>query len=249
VFTNIHANPQPLANQTIYHSTMQISVQSNIMQVMPKLEKFTSRQAPFTIAKALTETAKHVRKALGDATNTVFDRPTAFTRNAFAFLPARKDKLQAIVFAKDKQAKYLKFQVQGGGRRVKGFEKRFGAEGQADEQSGMQHLVPTKRIKLNASGGVSLATIKAISTNLNSSGKAARYFIGKPNGSGQNAGRGYGIYARVNNNKRLEALMVFANRPQYRKRFDMTAIGGRVVNAHFDAELRKAWAIALRTAR
>lgn len=228
---------------------MQISVQSTIKQVMPKLEQFTSRQAPFTIAKALTETAKHVRKAMGEATNTVFDRPTAFTRNAFAFMPARKDKLQAIVFAKDKQARYLKYQVKGGGRRVKGFEKRFGGEGEGDEQSGMQHLVPTRRIKLNASGGVSLATIKAISANLNTSGKASRYFIGKPKGAGQNAGRGYGIYARVGNNKRLEALMVFANKPSYRKRFDMTAIGGRVVNAQFEGELRKAWAFALRTAR
>lgn len=228
---------------------MQISVQSNIIQVMPKLEQFTSRQAPFTIAKALTETAKHVRKAMGEATNTVFDRPTAFTRNAFAFMPARKDKLQAVVFAKDKQARYLKFQVQGGGRRVKGFEKRFGGEGEGDEQSGMKHLVPTRRIKLNASGGVSMATIKAISANLNTSGKASRYFIGKPKGAGQNAGRGYGIYARVGNNKRLEALMVFANKPTYRKRFDMTAIGGRVVNAQFESELRKAWAFALRTAR
>lgn len=228
---------------------MQISVQSTIKQVMPKLEQFTSRQAPFTIAKALTETAKHVRKAMGESTNTVFDRPTAFTRNAFAFMPARKDKLQALVFAKDKQARYLKFQVQGGGRRVKGFEKRFGGEGEGDEQSGMQHLVPTRRIKLNASGGVSLATIKAISANLNTSGKANRYFIGKPNGAGQNAGRGYGIYARVNNNKRLEALMVFANKPTYKKRFDMTAIGGRVVNAQFEGELRKAWAFALRTAK
>ena len=228
---------------------MQITVQSNIREIMPKLEQFTSRQAPFTIAKALTETAKHVRKAMGEATNTVFDRPTPFTRNAFAFLPARKDTLTATVFAKDKQARYLKFQVQGGGRRVKGFERRFGGEGQADEQSGLQHMVPTRNVRLNSYGGVSLATIKAMSRNLNSSGKAARYFIGKPRGAGQNAGRGYGIYARVGNNKRLEALMVFANKPQYRKRFDMTAIGGRVVNAQFESELRKAWQIAMRTAR
>ena len=228
---------------------MQISVKSNIADVLPKLEQFTSRQAPFTIAKALTETAKHVRKAMGEATNTVFDRPTPFTRNAFAFLPARKDTLTATVFAKDKQARYLKFQVQGGGRRVKGFERRFGGEGQADEQSGLQHMVPTRNVRLNSYGGVSLATIKAMSRNLNSSGKAARYFIGKPRGAGQNAGRGYGIYARVGNNKRLEALMVFANKPQYRKRFDMTAIGGRVVNAQFESELRKAWQIAMRTAR
>jgi hypothetical protein len=224
---------------------MQITVESNIKAILPKLEQFTSRQAPFAIAKALTNTAMAVRKEMNTATTTSFDRPNAFTRSAFVFQKAERRNLTAFVFAKDKQARYLKFGVQGGGRRIKGFEKKF--EAMASKVSGVnaQALVPTGNIKRDSFGGVSLAQIKRITADLNTSGKAGRYFIGQPKGSG----RSPGIYARVNNNKRIEALMVFAQQPQYKKRFDMTSIGGKVVSAQFERNLRDAWAYALKTAR
>lgn len=228
---------------------MELSVQSNIKQVMPLLERFTSKQAPFAIAMALTSTAKQVQQAMGLATNTAFDRPTSFTQKAFAYLPARKDKLQAIVFAKDKQARYLKFGVQGGGRRVKGFEKKFNSLTNADEQANASMLVPTKNIKRTAQGNVSMSTLKRITADLNTYNTAGRFFIGKPKGGGTNAGRGYGIYARTNNNNKIEALMVFANSPTYKKRFDMSAIGRKKVDEVFEANLRAAWATALATAR
>lgn len=223
---------------------MEISVKHNILSVMPRLEQFTSRQAPFVIAKALTNTAQDVRKAFGESMPGVFDRPNAFTRSAWAMQPARKADLTAIVFAKDKQARYLKFQVQGGGRRVKGFEKRFGADTNADEQAGPA-LVPTRNVKRDSFGGVSLATIKRMATAKTSSGKVGRYFIGKPKGGD----RGAGIYARVAGNKRIEALMLFTKEPRYSKRFDMQGIGRRTVGATFEARLRDAWAYAMRTAR
>jgi hypothetical protein len=225
---------------------MEISVTSTIAQVLPQLEQFTSRQAPFTIAKALTATAQQVRDEFRNQTPVAFDRPNAFTRQAWAMQKADKRELTAFVFAKDKQARYLKFGVQGGGRRIKGFEKKFDSMG---EHGPNDALVPTRNIKLDNTGGVSLATIKRMSQNMNTKGTAGRYFIGKPKGGGQNAGRGWGIYARVGNNKRIEALMVFASKPQYKRRFDMTAIGGRVVNQQFVAQLQQAWAYAMRTAK
>jgi len=223
---------------------MEISVKHNILAIMPKLQQFTSRQAPFVIAKALTNTAQAVRKGFGDLMPSVFDRPNTFTRSAWAMQPARKADLTAIVFAKDKQARYLKFQVQGGVRRVKGFEKRFGADTSADEQAG-RALAPTRNVKRDSFGGVSLAAIKRMATPTTSSGKVGRYFIGKPKGGN----RGAGIYARVAGNKRIEALMLFTRTPSYRKRFDMQAIGRRIVGATFEAQLREAWAYAMRTAR
>lgn len=224
---------------------MQISVTSNIREVMPKLEKFTSRQAPFTIAKALTATAKAVQAELTQQLPTVFDRPNAFTRRAFTIKAARKDGLTAWVFAKDQQARYLKFGVQGGGRRVKAFERRVAGDTQADEEAGTQKLVPTRNVRRDSYGGVSLATIKRITAN----GNSKRYFIGQPNGAGQNSGRGFGIYERVQGGKRIRALMVFSEPKAYRKRLDMEGIGARVVRERFDTELRQAWAYALRTAR
>lgn len=224
---------------------MELTLTSTIARVLPQLDQFTSKQAPFAIAKALTATAQAVRAEYVKQTPVAFDRPNAFTRQAWAMQRADKQGLTAYVFAKDKQARYLKYGVQGGGRRIKGFEKRFGA----DEHGPADALVPTRNVRLDASGGVSLATIKRMQQNVNTSGTAGRYFIGKPNGAGKNAGRGWGIYARVGRNKRLQALMVFANTPRYRKRFDMTAIGGRVVNDQFVAQLQQAWAYAIRTAK
>lgn len=226
---------------------MELSVQSNIKQVMPLLERFTSKQAPFAIAMALTSTAKQVQAGVTGALPTSFDRPNAFTRRAFAIVPARKDTLQAIVFAKDKQAKYLKFGVQGGGRRVKAFEKRVGAQSNGDELAGTAKLVPTRNIKRDSSGGVSLATIKRI-TSLANDGKAGRYFVGQPDGVGRSKGRGAGIYERISKG-RMRALMLFVEPKAYKTRLDMPAIGRRIVRENFDSNLRAAWARALATAR
>jgi hypothetical protein len=223
---------------------MQITVESNIKAIMPKLEQFTSRQAPFTIAKALTNTAKLVQAEIKQQLPAAFDRPNAFTRQAFAVQMARKDSLTAIVFAKDRQARYLKFGVQGGGRRIKAFEKRIDATTNADTDAGTGKLVPTRNIRLDASGGVSLATIRRITQQGN-----RKYFIGKPQGEGMNTSRGYGIYERMAGGKRIKALMVFAEPQSYRKRLDMPGIGARVVRQRFDTELRNAWALAMRTAR
>lgn len=223
---------------------MQITVTSTIAQVMPQLEKFTSRQAPFAIAKALTSTAKLVQAELTQQLPTAFDRPNAFTRRAFAVKAARKDGLEAIVFAKDKQARYLKFGVQGGGRRVKAFEKRTAAGTQGDEQAGTQKLVPTRNVKLDQFGGVSLAAIKRM-TSQTMAGKHQRYFIGTPKGGNRPAG----IYERMGRNGKLKALMLFAEPKAYTKRLDMQGIGSRVVRSRFEAELRQAWAYAIRTSR
>lgn len=227
---------------------MQISVQSNIKQVMPKLEQFTSRQAPFAIAKALTSTAKLVQAGVTQALPTAFDKPNAFTRRAFATQPARKQTLEAIVFAKDAQARYLRFGVQGGGRRVKGFEKRAIASVNGGDQPDTAKLVPTRAVKRDAAGGVSLATIKRI-TALQNGGKTGRYFIGEPKGAGGAKNRPAGVYERLAGGKRMRALMLFIEPKAYTKRLDMAGIGKRVVSANFEVELRKAWAQALATAR
>lgn len=226
---------------------MEISVKHDVFNVLPKLAQFSSRQAPFAIAKALTSTAKQVQGALTTALPTAFNRPTSWTRRAFAITPARKDGLTAFVFAKDSQARYLKFGVRGGKRRVKGFEKKFDSLVRGEQPDG-QALVPTRNVRLDSQGNVSLATIKRLSQT-NSSGKVGRYFVGKPKGAASNAGRPVGVYARIGNNKRLELQLAFVQQPTYRKRLDMSGIGGRVVRERFASNLRDSWAAAVRTAR
>lgn len=227
---------------------MEISVKHDVFKVLPKLEKFTSKQAPFAIAKALTNTAKNVQGELTTALPTAFNRPTAWTRRAFAITPARKDGLTAWVFAKDSQARYLKFGVRGGKRRVKGFEKRFEGMVQGEKPQG-QALVPTRNVRLDSQGNVSMATIKRLSQAKNTSGKVGRYFVGKPKGGGANAGSPVGVYARIGNNKRIQLQMAFVEQPTYRKRLDMSGIGARVVRERFVSHLRASYAAAIRTAR
>ena len=217
---------------------MQIAVTHTIKSVLPKLDGFTSKQAPFAIAKALTRTAMRARDNANKATKQYFDQPNAFTQRAFRFQGANKSNLTAIVFAQNLQARYLRFGIGGGVRRVKGFEKKFGADTGADETAGGA-LVPTKNIRLNASGNVPLSTIKRIQA------QPGRYFVGQPKGGN----RPHGIYERKAGNKQLKALMVFQQPPRYRKRFPLEDVVAKTVKRHFAGELERAYREAVRTAR
>jgi hypothetical protein len=72
---------------------MQISVKSDIFKVIPKLDYFNRKQAPFIIAKALTATAKHAQTDLKEAIKASFDRPTPYTLNATYVRAATKTRL------------------------------------------------------------------------------------------------------------------------------------------------------------
>ena len=97
-----------------------VSFESNIDAWARYVHGSLAPQIPFATAKALTETAKRDLKPAADRLIARrFDRPTPFTRNAMAFLPARKNNLIATVFAKDIQGRYLKVQEEGGTQKPK----------------------------------------------------------------------------------------------------------------------------------
>jgi hypothetical protein len=213
-----------------------VNVQSELEKVIRQVGAFDRKQLPFAIAKALTATAKAVEKDTTAAVLTAFDRPTAFTRKAFTIKPARKTDLTAWVFAKDAQARYLAYGIQGGRRRVKGFERRIDAMG----GQGNVMLVPTKNVKRDSSGNVSLATIRRIAGQSNSK----KYFIGTPKGEG----RSFGVYERGKAGT-LKALLVETEVNTYRKRLDLMGIGQRVIKKQFTRELQASIAYAMATAR
>jgi hypothetical protein len=216
---------------------MQIAVTHTINSVLPKIEGFTSRQAPFAIAKALTRTAMRAKDNANSATKQYFDKPVTFTQRAFRFKAANKTDLEALVFAQDLQARYLRFGIGGGTRRVKGFEKKFAAGADGDVNSGA--LIPTRNIKLNSAGNVPLATIKRIQS------QPKKYLVGKPAGGN----RPPGIYERMTRAGKLKPLMIFTQLPKYRKRLPLEDIAAKTVKRHFAAELEKAYREAMRTAR
>ena len=94
---------------------MQIKIEHNIDVVLAKLSG-QQRQVSYAAAVALTRTAAQIKAALPSELDRVFDRPTPFTKRGIYLRAARRDNLTAEVGFMDRQASYLRLQVQGGTR-------------------------------------------------------------------------------------------------------------------------------------
>ena len=88
---------------------------AHVKRTMAKVRK----DLAFVQAVALTKTAKSAEKAVTIAMDREIDRPTSFTKKAFAIRPATKVRKVASVFIKDRQAEYLRLPITGGVRRPK----------------------------------------------------------------------------------------------------------------------------------
>jgi len=223
----------------------------DIKSELPKAIRWTdtmTKQLPFAISQALNASAFDTRTALNGATRQYFDRPNRFTQSAFLVKKTNKRELEAHVFANDQQgrdrARYLRFGIAGGTRPQKGFERKLLAQVTATGRvPSNAQLVPTSLIKLDASGNVSLATIRRIQKGLNGNARGS-FFIGTPRGGD----RPPGIYRR----SRLQLFPYFiatADRATYRPRFPMADIGQKAVQRRFGTYLRSSLEKALATAR
>lgn len=184
------------------------------------------------LAAALSKTAFDVRDALGVGMASAFDRPTPFTMRAFKVDGATAGSLVATVYAMPLQARYLFWEIEGGERNTKGFEKHMGL-------MGGEAAIPGQGAKLNVYGNMSMAFIKQVSSDQNTRGTAKRFFIGTPKGWLAD-GTFDGVWARVDDNNRLVRVMAFAEEAQYKTRFDMSAIAGRTIDARFESQLMRA---------
>lgn len=207
--------------------------------VMAKLSELGANQIPFAVSIMLNGVAKDVQAAESRHVTEAFDRPKPFTRNAFGITYANKRQLVAKVFVKDLQAKYLQPQVDGGRRQFKTFEERFASSG------GAKVAMPGAAAKLDQFGNITKAQIKKIAADLNSSGKAKRFFKGTPKGGKLPDG----IYTRVNNNTSLAPLLVFGNDATYEKRFKFSEIAGETVTASYEKNMVEAWNRTIKSAR
>lgn len=222
---------------------MVISVKSNIREVLGFTDRL-SKQYEFAVANALTQTAKHVRDAMPPALEQALDDPTPFTKNGFFITPARKDRLVAVVGAKDKQASYLRYQVDGGTRPPSKTALRLPSQVKLDQYGNVpagliRQLVA--RAQANKRATKTQAARFGVSQELD-------LFYGEPGD-----GRPAGIYKRVvlgTQRHQLVPIIVFPKRSaQYERRFDFRGVAGRVVARTFKPELIKAWARAKATAR
>ena len=206
-----------------------------------------AKQLPFATSQALNAVAFDGRTAVNGATNVAFNKPTRFTQTAFLVQKSTKRNLEAAIYANDQpgrnRAKFLRYGIQGGSRAQKGFERYFAGVSNDGTVPPGAALVPTSNVKLNASGNVTLATLKRIGQGLGSNPRGG-FFVGTPRGSGN---RPPGIYRR--SRERLFAYFIAKPKPQYRTRLDLPAIAGKVIERRFNGYLRSSLERALATAR
>ena len=219
-------------------------------QGLDKLSRFGSavqKQLPFATSVALNAVAFDGRTAANSATVGAFNKPTRFTQTAFLVQKSTKRDLTAAIYANDapgkNRAKYLRYGIQGGARPAKGFELYFAGVANDGTIPKGTTLVPTSNVKLNASGNVSLATLKSIGKGLGSNARGG-FFVGTPRGAGT---RPPGIYRR--SRERLFAYFIAKEAPSYSSRFNLPNIAGKVIERRFNDYLMSSLEKALSNAR
>ena len=234
---------------------MKIKVVHNLPQLKAAMDKL-GKQARFAAAVALTRTAKDVQAAVPAELERDLDRPTDFTKRGTFIVPARKDRLEAVVGFKDRQAKYMALQIAGGVYRPGEAGIRLPGDIVLNSFGNIPRGV-IKRLKVAAAQGtLGPAIAKRINANGNrrKGAKPVQLFVGKPQGKGwENAPMG--IWRRIppatpGGQGKLVPVIVFEDQPvTYRKRFDFPALGRRVVAQKFSAHFKTAFEGAIRTAR
>jgi hypothetical protein len=202
-----------------------------------------AEQLPFATALALTRTASDAANELTRELPKHLDKPTPFTMRAFSVARADKRTLTAAVFAKDAQAAYLRWQVDGGSRPPSKVAQRLPNAIKLNDFGNIPRGEIARLIKL-AQAGQRLTRARgrrlAISSKVD-------LFYGDP-GNGMPPG----VFKRVvqGTEHKLIPLVVFPKQAaQYKARLPMHAIVERVVRDRFPANFSAALDQALRSAR
>lgn len=116
-----------------------IDLSVDLSAVTRTLSQRAQRQVPFATARALTATANAASAAFARVMPSRIDRPTPFTQRALAIKPARKSALEAVVYLRPAQARYLA-------------TEEFGGVVKAD--AGHRSIPVPVRVGLNRYGGI-----------------------------------------------------------------------------------------------
>ena len=175
-----------------------MAITLDIKSELPTAIKWTNehtKQLPFSIAQAMTASAKGISSipgskqksalnALAGSAKRFLDKPKPQTAKGFRATTANKRNLSLMILPKDKiwdRNRYLSGNILGGQRAPKPFEIAFAARSNGDIQQGSR-FVPTGAIKPDAFGNVSKANIRRIINSLEKTGRG-RTMIGRPEGT------------------------------------------------------------------
>lgn len=197
----------------------------------------------FGIAKGLTDTAKFAAAAMEAQLPDVFDRPTPFTQKGIGFKPATRQTLEARVFVKDIQAKWLMRQETGGLRTpVPGSPINL-AVGQRLNQYG--NISRGAIAKLRAKPDVFVSTGKGKTAHL-PPGIYERVGVRSKKGLGSKRGRKV-TTGRGSQGTRLNLLVAFGRKAAYKPRFRFVERVTKIARAKVKANIEAAIGEAMRT--
>jgi hypothetical protein len=208
-------------------AVMDISFLSDIEAVMNSVAEHQKKRVAYAAKFALDKTARQAKYDLIAGLDEQIDRPTPFTKFGIGTSNAHTNNLQYSVFIKDLQTKYMQYQVLGGRRDQKPYEKKLAA------YVGDRVTVISKYAKQNKHGNLSRNTINKIVERVitNAFGVTAggkHYFIGRPAG-----GRlPDGVWEKSKN--RLKPILLFVTRADYTKRFKFNDIAEQSVRENFN---------------
>jgi hypothetical protein len=247
---------------------MNFSIDTSAAKRMASDVRAISRQAAFANVVALTRTAVEIKAAEQEEMRSVFDRPTPFTLNAIYVKAATKSDPEARVGIKDGSGvaartvppnKYLAAEVEGGGRRLKSFEKRLQDAGAMPRG---WFAVPGSAARLDGNGNLGRGQITAILSQLRSSGfvfpttndkraianfrrsvtRAGGQYFALPVARGKMPP---GIYLRAESAFGRAAprlVVLFVKSVAYRRLLDFDGVARRTAEVFFDAKLDEALA-------
>jgi hypothetical protein len=222
-----------------------IKVEFDTESLTRQLTDIQRKQIPFATARALSSLGQKLAVIQQAETNKAIDRPTPFTQkqSIYSTQADKRGPFEVTVGYKQKQAAYLA-PLLGGERRQRPVEIRAGGS--------VRYVVPGQAlergvagIKLDQYGNVPRADLIDLLNATNTGDTAKRYFRGTPKG---NQGFGDGVYARVDNNKRIVPLLLFVTDAQYKKRLDFSQ-AQKVAFQKWPEEFEAALSRALATAR
>lgn len=220
-----------------------INATDNLDQLTRWARFVAADQIPFATSVALNKTAQEATAAVTRLMPQVLDRPTDFTMRAWSFERSNKGRLTAVVFAKDSQAKYLRWQVAGGARQPNKKAQRLPSEIKLNEFGNIPRGEVARLIRA-AQEGKRLTRRRSERVGVSSK---VDLFYGDP-GNGMPPG----IFKRVVQGDRhvLVPIIVFpARAAQYKPRLPLVATVRGVVRTRFDANFAQAWSAAIRSAR
>lgn len=221
----------------------EISVRNNLVEVARGLNALARQQLPYATALALTSLSKMVQADEVKNLAAKFKKPSPFTLRSVKTIAARKTNLTATVYVMDTAAKYLEPYELGGVHKLAG-KALLNPKDIALNQYGQLRKNTLAALKGRSDIFIGpVKTKKGIVNGVWQRSAASASVTNKKTGKTRISSRG------VNTSGALKLLIRFGDALPVRMRLGYHARATALVNANFNAEMDKAMAKALASAR